>query len=289
MRVVYLDTVFLFNFAVNRLLLEGTRRILRAPPAPRRLTSGAAVGALYAVLCTLPLPPLLRSAPLRLLSGALMVGLAFGGQGRGAALRGCLTFFTLSAATGGGVLGLYYLIGNGSDFVLTGPIAWLNLSPAAFLLFFALAYPIAARLLRTLPAETAAASQLLSVTLTVAGHTVRCQALADTGCHLREPLSGLPVVIAEQRLFDTLPPPSTAVPFATLSGEGTLPALRGSLLQMESGGETRCCHDFYVALSPTPLSDDFSLILPHTLLAFAPPIQTEKAAPHSRHKGGSTP
>jgi len=277
MRVVYLDTLFFFNFAVNRLLLEGTRRILRAPPAGRRLTAGAAAGALYAVLCALPTPPLLRSPPLRLASGALMVCLAFEkGQGRGR-LRSCLTFFTLSAASGGGVFGLYYLLGDGGDFVLTNGVAWLNLSPRAFLLFFALAYPLAARVLRDAPAAAAADAALLPVTLTLAGETLSCTALLDTGCRLTEPLTGLPVLVAERRLLQKLPPATAAVPYASIGGEGTLPALRGTLLQIHCGGEERRCHDFYVALTESPLSPDgsFSLILPHSLLSLSPPVPAD--------------
>ncbi len=275
-RVVYVDTLFLFNFAVNRLLLEGTRQVLRSTAKRRRLTLGALLGAAYAVWCVVQPHAFLHSVPMRLAAGALMVMVAFGKGSRAHVVKCCLAFFCLSAGVGGAVFGLYYLLGNGSDFALLNGIAYLDLPLGTFLLFFLLALPACLFGYRLFTVGEGVTQRRLQVTLTAAGKTLSATALLDTGCSLREPLSGRPAIVVQRSLlFDfpvdrDRPPPGTLwLPFATIGSKGLLPAVRGQRLSWQQGDKTVVHTDFYVALAEAPLCPDgsFQILLPHTLAA----------------------
>lgn len=105
-------------------------------------------------------------------------------------------------------------------------------------------------------------------------------ALVDTGNRLREPLSGLPVVIVEARLLQnvleascligegTLPPGFRLVRYGVLGGEGELRCFRPQLLECRRGNQWEEAPDVWVAIYPGELP-------PH-VDALAPPMLAER-------------
>ena len=96
--------------------------------------------------------------------------------------------------------------------------------------------------------------------LTYAGRSARFPALIDTGNLLREPLSGLPVLIVEARLLGDLPPESgfRTVHYGGMGGGGALQCFRPEAIWC--GG--RRMPDAWVALSPAPLPGPCRAIAP---------------------------
>ena len=105
----------------------------------------------------------------------------------------------------------------------------------------------------------------VSLCLTVNGRSARFPALIDTGNRLREPRSGLPVLVAEAQLVrDILPATGyRTLPFGGLGGEGRMACFRPDSLWIGSGPGRRRGPDVWVAVSPTPL--------PGLCQALAPP------------------
>ena len=109
MTVVYIDLLFLLNLTANYLLLLAAGRMAGAGLYRWRIGLGAAAGALYAALIFFPGLAWLAHWPCKLVSGVLMVLIAYGGEVR--LLRVTVLFFGASAALAGAVLGLE-LLGN---------------------------------------------------------------------------------------------------------------------------------------------------------------------------------
>ncbi len=101
--------------------------------------------------------------------------------------------------------------------------------------------------------------------LTVGGRSARFPALIDTGNRLREPRSGLPVLIAEARLVrDILPETGyRTLGFGGLGGDGRMACFRPDAVWIGSGRRRRRGPKVWVAVSPTPL--------PGLCQALAPP------------------
>lgn len=108
----------------------------------------------------------------------------------------------------------------------------------------------------------------VSLCLSVGGRRVRFPALIDTGNRLREPLSGLPVLIAEARLIRDILPESgyRTLSFGAIGGEGRMACFRPDALWIGSGPARRRGPDLWVAVSPGPL--------PGLAQALAPPELT---------------
>jgi len=105
----------------------------------------------------------------------------------------------------------------------------------------------------------------VTLCLRVGSRSARFSALIDTGNRLREPLSGLPVLIAEAPLVrDILPQTGyRTLGFGALGGEGRMACFRPDALWIDVGRRRRQGPDVWVAVSPTPL--------PGLCQALAPP------------------
>ena len=108
--VVYADSVFLLNGAMDYVLLLVTARLAGIPLKRRRYLLAAALGAVYAVAVFLPGMGFLSAFASKLAVGVLLALIAFGGEEK--LLRLVLLLFAVSCAMAGCVLALGLLAGS---------------------------------------------------------------------------------------------------------------------------------------------------------------------------------
>ncbi len=179
---VYLDLVFVLNFAVDLLLILGTNRLSGFPMGFCRAAVAAGVGAIYASACLLPGFAFLGSTFWRMVFLVLM-GMAAFGMNKSAWKRTAV-FVLLSMALGGIALGM-----GSREFpvlILSALGVWL-LSRLAF-------------------GGSVGGKEYIPITIYEGDRTVSVIALKDTGNSLRDPITGEQVLIlgpeAAGRLLD---------------------------------------------------------------------------------------
>ena len=274
MTVIYVDTLFLLNAAVDYLLLLASARLAGEPLARLRFLLGAVLGGLYAVAIFLPGLSFLARPPCRLAAAVLMVLAAFWKSRR--LLRQVVIFLALSCAFGGGVLAIGLLGGRG--LTLSNGVLYSGMDLKIVLLSAAGCYGALTLLFQRTGRHTAASGELRPVRLTLGERQVSLIALVDTGNTLTDPATGRPVLVAEADCVEELLPPGIRPSPADLRDPaGTLERLedpwrrrfrllpyrsvgvdRGLLLavrvdQVQVGEEDR--GPMLAALSPTPVSD----------------------------------
>ena len=106
--------------------------------------------------------------------------------------------------------------------------------------------------------------------LTVDGRTARFPALIDTGNRLREPLSGQPVVIAEEGLLRGILPRSgwRELRFGSVNGGGHMACFKPSRVTIERGRKRTRGPDVWVAVSPVPLPGEARALAPGEFCAY---------------------
>lgn len=274
MTVIYVDTLFLLNAAVDYLLLLASARLAGEPLARLRFLLGAALGGLYAVAIFLPGLSFLARPPCQLAAAVLMVLAAFWKSRR--LLRQVVIFLALSCAFGGGVLAIGLLGGRG--LTLSNGVLYSGMDLKIVLLSAAGCYGALTLLFQRTGRHTAASGELRPVRLTLGERQVSLIALVDTGNTLTDPATGRPVLVAEADCVEELLPPGIRPSPADLRDPaGALERLedpwrrrfrllpyrsvgvdRGLLLavrvdQVQVGEEDR--GPMLTALSPTPVSD----------------------------------
>lgn len=94
----------------------------------------------------------------------------------------------------------------------------------------------------------------VTVLLSLRGRTTSFRALIDTGNRLHEPISGLPVLIAEasllQDLLQSLHVPFRSVAFGGLGGSGTVRCFRPDMVLIRRGDQLVRAPDVWVAVYP---------------------------------------
>ncbi len=294
-RAVDVDVAFAAAFAVDSAWLWASGQVagVRAPLG--RLALAAAVGALADVFSLLPAGWPLRTWPGRLIGSLVAVTLAYGGHVRPRAMWRLLGFFYATGILMAGAGLMLAPAGGGALVSRSGGTLTLIRIPAAVSWPAALGAALALAGGRLL-LQAALAWQRLrhgtrEIEITMGGGRVRVTALLDTGCRLREPLSGCPVVVTEAAaLAAVLPAVLVEAAGAPGSGErlSRLPAdwvqrvrlvpyqavgtPAGLLLAVETealvvAGQPASAVRSYVALSPTPLdpSGTFRALLPAAL------------------------
>ncbi len=177
---VYMDLILLMNFLVDFLLLYGTNKLAGFPGCWKRTALAACLGAVYGGSCFLPDLSFLAGGIWPFVILVAMSGIAFGF--RKSSLRRGVVFFLLSMALGGISTGL----GSGGvwSLVLAGAGLWLMC-----LLGFG-----GGRL----------GSTYIPVTVRYQGRQLELTALADTGNTLKDPLSGVPVLVTDCKAAEKL-------------------------------------------------------------------------------------
>lgn len=260
--VIYADVFVIVNLYIDFFLLWCVRGFLRLEAKGWRLVLGALCGALWGLVSLAPLPA--------------WAVLPAGGAGALAAvwgafrplpwrrlLRAWLCMWVSSFLLAGFFLFLIRFFAPGNMAVL-GSAVYLDISLPLLFFFTCLAYGLFWAVQRLFPRD-ASALRLCTLQVCHQGAAVELAAKADTGNALREPFSGLPVIICEEKALgaalpeavrDFLQNPSPAgdvrlVPFSSMGGSGLLPAFRPDSVYVKGTGQKLPC---YVAVCRHPLS-----------------------------------
>lgn len=268
MRVVYIDELFLLNFAVDYIILYLTATFSALPHRRLRLLFGAAAGALYAVaayFAEIYGMKAVSALPIKLAAGAIVILCAFGYSSGPAFLKRALLFFVFSFLLGG----LAYAAGLMLGGDMSGGVIQAPLAVRAVLIAAALGLGLCGVFSRGGGREIAAGK--VSVTITYNGRETRFFALRDSGNLLRDPLDGSPVIVcateaiaplfdrdALRRIRESSAVEVVAafgadggwrlIPCATAAGSALFAAFRPATAEVD-GTRVRVM----VALSPKPL------------------------------------
>ena len=220
------------NFAMDFALLAVSARccgVFRL----RRIVCAAALTALYGALAAAAPTPW-AAAPVQvtlLASVSMLNGGRFG-----------FRYFAAYAA----VLSAAAAIAGGTALAIAPALASIHCAPFTAIpgLLFALMLLRHRNPLRS--------QRTIVIALRVDARVVRFPALIDTGNLLREPRTGMPVIIAESRMLGPVLPVAgcRTIPYGSLGGTGLLECFRPSDAWCEQGLRRRALPDFWVAVVP---------------------------------------
>lgn len=205
--VIYLDVVFLVNFMMDWVILWSVGFCLWLPLFYSRITIGAMLGALYAVVIVLPPLNFLATIGVKILYSLLMVWIAFPRQSWKMFYKTVGCFYLVSFLAGGAVMGGVYLFQDmGAVANYNGVLAFVNL-PVHWLLVGFMSLGIVSLIgLAWFRRHLYKIHYSVPVVINIGGRRIAAKALVDTGNHLRDPLTHTPVIVAEEALFKNIMP-----------------------------------------------------------------------------------
>ena len=218
---IYIDSLFLVNFFMDSVILFCVQLFLKRCVRVYKILLGAAVSAGYgAFMFFRELSFLYGAAQLALVSAAVLI-LVFG---RRRFLKTAAVFWTVTFIAGGGIYALMILtdFGRVTGAVLSGAALYMDINPFILLAGTAILYILQGGLRRSVIRSFSRERLLLDINIKYMGRQFEIRGLIDTGCCLTEPLSGDGVIIAEKRVFGSIPEPTHEIMAATATGSETM-------------------------------------------------------------------
>lgn len=211
--MVYIDLVFLLNFVIDGGLLYVTAWVRGVRPRKWRLTAAAAIGACYAAMMLFPPVSFLFTFAIKIALSLLMLWTAFGFGGLQTFARHVAAFYGVNFAAAGAVLGGYYLLQSSSElwnglwFTRSGGMGLeLNLGLLLLAVLLAAGLLIYRSVLSARRRREQIGQHVAWVTVYIDDKECKCKGLVDTGNHLYDPLTRIPVMVMEAALWrDELP------------------------------------------------------------------------------------
>jgi stage II sporulation protein GA (sporulation sigma-E factor processing peptidase) len=217
MPVVYIDVIWLINFGLDGFILLVTAFLARQPIRWWRTIGASVIGASYALFLLFPAMSALLTFSCKLVLSGLMVWVAFRPKGFLQIGKMLGLFYLASFLTGGAAYALNSLFGtvtvqNGLVLV-SGHAVWMQQTVFVLvLLALPLVWWLGKSAWNRLGRSKQREQHFWTVTVSCGTGAVTFNGLLDTGNALTDPLSRLPVMVADWELFrDTLPPMLTEV------------------------------------------------------------------------------
>ncbi|MBQ7809906.1 MAG: sigma-E processing peptidase SpoIIGA [Clostridia bacterium] len=227
MQTIYVDTLLCVNMFIDYIMLYSVRKILRINSKAVLLLPASILAAVSTLGVFLPFYTKLFSVIYRVVSGTLTILVAFGLTSLKKFLIRLVTYIGISISFSGFIV-LIWLMLKPKGVAVYNDAVYFDISPVMLILCTLIAF-ISLSVLEKLKTKHNPKIKIHKVTVFYENTECTFNSMVDTGCNLKEPFSGLPVIIAEKELIDENEIKAEKlrlVPYRTLSGDGLLKAFK---------------------------------------------------------------
>lgn len=202
---VYLDVVLLENLCMNYIILFATGYLMKIKMKQLRLVVSSLLGGIYAVVAYLEILPIYSSFAMKIILSIIMVYIGFHAKGIKNLCKQLVIFYLTSFAFGGCAFALLYfirpqdiLVRNGV-YVGTYPIKIALLGGIVGFIITYIAFKV-------IKSKIHKKDMIYEIQIQINEKQINLNAMLDTGNMLKDPISGMPVVVVEKsKLYSLLP------------------------------------------------------------------------------------
>ncbi|MBE6051678.1 MAG: peptidase U4 [Clostridium sp.] len=195
---VYLDVVIIENLVIDLFLLLITFNILRYKVKFKRVALSSVIGAAYTVIMVFPKLKVLSSFLFQVFIAFIMILLAARKQKIFNIFK-ITVVFVLNSIIFSGICFYFSQIGN--DYTFKKGITIDNFSAKYMILSLMIIYIIFNRTIEYFKDRSVVNNFIFDIEITIEGIKYYVKGFLDTGNELREPVTNLPCIIVEERLF----------------------------------------------------------------------------------------
>lgn len=199
--IIYLDIIFVENLFMNYIILYGTGFLQKINMKNFKLIISSAIGAIYAIIEYLRIIPIYSNFLMKALLSIIMIYISYNPQSVSKMCKELLMFYLVSFATGGCALALMYLISPKSVILRNGvfvgiyPFKIILTAGAVGFIIIQYAFKINKKTLRK-------KELICNLEIFINKKSIKMKAFIDSGNILKEPISGMPVIVAEKAIIE---------------------------------------------------------------------------------------
>lgn len=202
---IYLDVILLENLGMNYIILFATGLIHRTKIKQWRIILSSVVGGLYSITSFAPILKIYSSFPLKVLLSIVMIYIAFKPKNVKILFKQLILFYLISFAFGGCAFALLYfvkpqdiLMRNGF-FTGTYPIKIVALGGIVGFIIVNIAFKV-------VKGRISKNDMFCEIQIIFQEKKAFIKAMIDTGNLLKDPISGVPVVVVEAKQLEEVIP-----------------------------------------------------------------------------------
>lgn len=259
MQTVYVDTLLCVNLFIDYIILYTLRKLLKINSKAIRLLPAAILAAVFTLGVFLPFYTRLFSVFYRAITACLIVLVAFGKVSIKSFLLRVGGFIGISIGFSGFIT-LVWLIFKPQGIVVWADAVYFDISPVMLIVCTLIAF-ISLSIYERLKTKIKPKTRIHRVTVFFDKKQYSFNSMVDTGCNLREPFSGLPVIVAEKELMEGNKIENSKlrlVPYNTLSGEGMLKAFKPEKIEIDGKELKSGC---FIGVSENRLNNDIKSLM----------------------------
>lgn len=325
MPVVYIDVVWLVNFAMDAVMLCATGWIAKRKLRVSKVLLSALVGSLYSLALFFPSIAIFTSWPFKAIVSLLMVRLALPIRSWLDLARMTGLFYVVAVIFAGSAIMVHFAIPGVSiakGTVISGNrlVYLTSVESLALVVAIPLSIALIKYLLNRVKHIRMEKSTCIDVQVTLHDRSVSFVGLFDTGNHLRDPISRQPVCLVDGSIMAQLLPPEflpfctgdedlfgvfglrvvekgtfkfSIIPFRGAGGRNEMTvAIRPDIVQLKVDGTwIRSTETCLMAIHPKPLSTDgrFQAILHTDVITGDDRLESDNHAPRFEYEASNSP
>ena len=202
---VYIDVVFLENLILNVIILYATSLIAKINLKIIRTLISASIGSIYAIMYYIFQIGLYSNIIFKFVLSVIMIYVAFNPKEFKTLLKVLILFYLTSFVFGGASLSVIYLVNaqriNIQNGMIIGKYTMNTIFTGIIIAFIVIV--IAFKIIKSKISKN---DLFCDIRFKINNKEIKTKAMLDTGNLLKEPITNIPVVVAEHKLlYDVIP------------------------------------------------------------------------------------
>lgn len=259
---VYIDVLITVNIFTDFFLLLCVKKFLNIRAKLLRLILGSLLGGALSLTALLPKFPAWLNIIVDVFLAAFIVFAAFGRTGIKNYIKRVAVYFGISFLLCG-IMMFIYTTFKPSGLAVYNDVVYFNISPVLLIILTLICYYIL-RIIRQLT-KGELAKRICNVEAEINGKSITFNAVADTGCNVKEPFSSDYVIIAEKSLLNGIEPDrqkTRIIPFESLGGNGLLKGFKPDILKING----KLINNIYIGVCENVLKSEIKAIAPSEII-----------------------
>lgn len=202
---IYIDIVLLENLCMNYIILFATSYILKIKMHHFRMILSALIGGIYAILSYMQLFEFYSNMIVKVILSICMVYIAFAPKSIKALLKQLLIFYLVSFVFGGCAFALLYFIKPQDIFMVNG--VYIGTYPIKIALLGGIVgFVIMHIAFKVVKNKMNKKALMYDIEIKLEEKVIKTKAMLDTGNQLKDPITGVPVVVMEKESLKNIIP-----------------------------------------------------------------------------------
>ena len=197
---IYLDVIFLENLILNFIILYAVGIETKSKIKVIKLVLASIVGSAYVVIVYAVKDKFFYSIFMKIILSVVMVHIAFETKSMKELLKMIVYFYLTSFVFGGGALAIVYVANTGKISIYNG-IIYGNYTLLTIMLGVIVSFVVIVLSFKLIKNRITKKDLICNIKIKINDKKIQTKALIDTGNLLKEPITNIPVIVAEHTLF----------------------------------------------------------------------------------------